>query len=637
MSDLMSCEVAIISTDKAYLDDWVQRLNDCKNRDDIPFRLHFIGINKANAGIQQAIENVHLQAIILDCDHLGIDAKLVCDKFEKLRPELNLYGFIDTGQLKRVPKIFDQLFDRKEGNTNHVYRVVQTFLAKRACTPFADTLRSYIYSAKDSWHTPGHSGGDSLRNSPWVSDFYQMMGEHIFNADLSVSVQMLDSLQEPQSIIQEAQTLAAQTFGATHTYFVTNGTSTANKVIVQHLAGGGGKILLDRGSHKSMHHAVILFGIEPVYLHSSLQPEFGLYGPVSKKEIFAAIDDHPDAKLLVLTSCTYDGLYYDLEPIINRAHHAGIKVLIDEAWYAHGQFHPSFRPNALDSGADYVTHSTHKMLSAFSQASMIHVNDPSFDVHRFRENLNMHTSTSPQYVMIASLDVARKQMNLEGYKCLCRCLGTVNRLRAEINAIERFKVLELKEILPIELQEDSIRLDPTKLTIDVSNSGMSGKQVQLVLFEQYDIQVEKTTHNTITILVTIGTTESKALRLIHALQHLSANTSKPTSQKTIPVVPLPPFSQIKLLPRSAYFGATVDLPLVGEDYKTNPNIVGQISANEVVPYPPGIPLLVPGQLITRSITDYLIKLINNKLTTEVHGLIFKADDPMLRVSKLGTE
>ena len=147
--------------------------------------------------------------------------------------------------------------------------------------------------------------------------------------------------------------------------------------------------------------------------------------------------------MLILTSCTYDGLRYDLKPIIEAAHEQGIKVIVDEAWYGFARFHPAFRPTALESGADYVTQSTHKVLSAFSQASMIHVNDPGFDAHLFRENFNMHASTSPQYNLIASLDVARKQAVMEGYRLLDRTLKLAQELRDKIDSTGAFRVLGL--------------------------------------------------------------------------------------------------------------------------------------------------------------------------------------------------
>src|SRR2546422_1815369 len=170
------------------------------------------------------------------------------------------------------------------------------------------------------WHTPGHSSGESLRGSPWVNDFYEFMGEHVFDADLSVSVPTLDSLMEPRGVIAEAQTMAAKAFGARRTFFATNGTSTANKVIFQTLLAPGEKLLLVRNCHKSVHHGGWLSGAHPVYLDSALNRKYGLYGPVPKKILLSSIKKHPDAQALILTSCTYDGLRYDLAPIIDAAH-----------------------------------------------------------------------------------------------------------------------------------------------------------------------------------------------------------------------------------------------------------------------------------------------------------------------------
>ena len=202
-----------------------------------------------------------------------------------------------------------------------------------------------------------------------MNDFYEFMGEHVFDADLSVSVPMLDSLMEPGGVIVEAQKMAAKAFGARRTFFATNGTSTANKVIFQTLLAPGEKLLLDRNCHKSVHHGVVLSGAHPIYLDSALNRKYGLYGPVPKATLLHAIEEHPDAQALVLTSCTYDGLRYDLAPIVEAAHANGIKVIVDEAWYGFARFHPEFRPTALEAGADYATQSTHKVLSAFSQAA----------------------------------------------------------------------------------------------------------------------------------------------------------------------------------------------------------------------------------------------------------------------------
>ena len=240
-----------------------------------------------------ASKNGLLQAVIIDAVTIEGADELI-EALQSARAELDLFLAVEHGV--DVSKHTVALLDRSDENTSHLFRQIQSAIGHRANTPFADTLRDYVYSAKDAWHTPGHSGGASLRDSPWVADFHQMMGEHIFNTDLSVSVQVLDSLLEPHSVIQEAQDLAAEAFGAKETFFVTNGTSTANKVIIQHLLGAGGKMIVDQACHKSIHHAVILFGVEPVYLHASLNEEYGFYGPVPKQHIFDAIDNNTDAR-----------------------------------------------------------------------------------------------------------------------------------------------------------------------------------------------------------------------------------------------------------------------------------------------------------------------------------------------------
>jgi arginine decarboxylase len=485
--------------------------------------------------------------------------------------------------------------------------------------------------AKDQWHTPGHSSGESLRGSPWVNDFYDFMGEHVFDADLSVSVPMLDSLMEPTGVIAEAQAMAAKAFGAKRTFFATNGTSTANKVIFQTLLAPGEKLLLDRNCHKSVHHGVVLSGAHPVYLDSALNRKYGLYGPVPKKVLLREIKKHPDAQALILTSCTYDGLRYDLEPIVEAAHKQGIKVIVDEAWYGFARFHPEFRPTALDAGADYATQSTHKVLSAFSQASMIHVNDPGFREHLFRENFNMHTSTSPQYGLIASLDVARKQAVMEGFKLLSRTLELTNEVKKLVNSTRVFRVLELEDLLPEQVRHDGIRLDPTKVTIDISGCGYTVDDLQKVLFERYNIQTEKSTFNTLTLLLTIGTTRSKVSRLYDALMRIAREGRQP--RRLIQTPDIPAFTKLKYLPRDAYYCGGELLPVLDERERVNRGLAGRICADQIVPYPPGIPVLVPGQLITRKVAEYVANLLRSQKRMEVHGIVHEGYVPCIRVLK----
>jgi arginine decarboxylase len=621
-------------------------LNAAAKSLDNPLGIVFTGITTARDALKAIEEDGDIQAVIVDdtlytlkgdggnSRVLQMSALELVQKITRFRPELDVYILIAQEQEDEVvdalfSEAVDGYFYREERDYRGIYRILNAQMQEKADTPFYDALKSYVLMAKDAWHTPGHSSGDSLRDSPWVNDFYEFMGEHVFDADLSVSVPPLDSLMEPTGVILEAQKLAAKAFGARRTFFATNGTSTGNKVIFQTLIAPGEKLLLDRNCHKSVHHGVVLSGAHPVYLDSSLNKKYGIFGPIPKKTIMRAIEEHSDAEALVLTSCTYDGLRYDLAPIIEAAHDKGIKVVVDEAWYGFARFHPAFRPTALESGADYATQSTHKVLSAFSQASMIHVNDPGFNEHIFRENFNMHTSTSPQYSMIASLDVARKQAVMEGYKLLARTLSLSTELRHQIDSTGVFRALELEDLLPDEVRNDNIQLDPTKVTVDISECGYTVDELQHELFERYNIQVEKSTFNTLSLLLTIGTTRSKVSRLYDALMRIARE--RRSARRLYRTPDIPGFTQLKYLPRDAFYCGGQALAILDEHDRINAALNGKVAADQVTPYPPGIPVLVPGQVITPEIMQYLAGLLRSHKRVELHGIVYDGYIPCVRV------
>jgi arginine decarboxylase len=608
--------------------------------DAVPWTLQIVARPPGEAAAALACGgDVH--AVLID--HAGLDTDAVVALARTIaaqRPELSVYLLLDDADADRrlvvealAGDAIDGYFDRSEPDHAGWLRIIAAEIAETAATPFYDALRRYVAQAKDSWHTPGHAGGDAYRVSPWVGDFHDFVGAQMLRADLSVSVPRLDSLLHPTGVIAQAQRLAAQAFGARKTYFATNGTSTSNKVIFQTLLTPGDTLLLDRNCHKSVHHGVILSGARPVYLDSSVNERHGLFGPVPKARVLQAIADHPEAQVLILTSCTYDGLRYDLAPIIQAAHVAGLKVIVDEAWYGHARFHPDLRPTALEAGADYVTQSTHKVLSAFSQASMIHVNDPDFDEHLFRENFNMHASTSPQYGLIASLDVARRQAVMEGYKLLDRSLAFAAELREKIGATGAFRVLGLDELLADEVQGDGIRLDPTKLTIDISASGWGADELRDELLERFNIQIEKNTHSTLTLLLTIGTTRSKVSRLFDAMLRLAkqAQRERRTPRPTARLPRLPHFTQLACLPRDAFYEAGERVPLLDDAGQPNAALLGRVCCDQIVPYPPGIPVLVPGQVIDAAILGYLVRLLQTQRSIELHGLAQADGEFQMRV------
>ena len=651
-------KVLVINDEPLILKELLKGLNAAARSLDNPFGISFTGALTAKEGLALIERDGDIQVVIVDdklyaveegprrsrngkaasgrepSRSLQVSALKLVQKITALRPELDLYILIEKEREDEVvdtlfAEAVDGYFYREERDYRGMYRILNAQIAERARTPFYDALCAYVVAAKDAWHTPGHSTGDSLRGSPWVNDFYEFMGEHVFDADLSVSAKALDSLMEPTGVIAEAQQMAAKAFGARKTFFATNGTSTSNKVILQTLIAPGEKLLLDRNCHKSVHHGVVLSGAQPVYLDSSVNRQYGVFGPVPRATILRAISEHPDAQLLVLTSCTYDGLRYDLKPVIDAAHASGIKVLIDEAWFSHARFHPDLRPTALEAGADYVTQSMHKTLSAFSQAAMIHVNDPGFREHIFRENFNMHTSTSPMYSLIASLDVGRKQAVMEGYKLLERTLMLAAELRQQINSTGVFRVLELEDLLTDEVRNDNIRLDPTKITVDISSCGMTVDELQQELFTRFNITVEKSTVNTLTLLLTIGTTRSKCSRLYDALMRIARE--KRTPRRLYRTPDLPPFTELVYLPRDAYYASGELVPLLDDNDQSNQELVGRICADQIVPYPPGIPVLVPGQLITDNIVEFLIRYLRVQSKVELHGVVYQGYFPSIRV------
>ncbi|ACV27755.1 aminotransferase class I/II-fold pyridoxal phosphate-dependent enzyme [Kangiella koreensis] len=482
----------------------------------------------------------------------------------------------------------------------------------RCETPFWTAYKRYVAESNDSWHTPGHSGGASFRNSPYISDFYQFYGRNVFVGDLSVSVDSLGSLSDSTNYIGRAQQAAAVTFEVKRTYFVTNGSSTSNKIILQTLLRKGDKVIIDRNCHKSVHYGILQSASLPIYLSSILNPKYGIFAPPSLADMKQAIEQNSDAKLLVLTGCTYDGLLSDLKQVVELAHSHNIKVFIDEAWFAYSLFHPEFRHySAINAGADYVTHSAHKVVSAFSQASYIHINDHDFDEDFFREIYSIYASTSPKYQLIASLDVCHKQLEMEGYKILNALLNHVAEFKQQMASLNRIKVLgkdDFKSLFP-HFASDNMGHDPLKILIDISELPYSHKDIHKYLLDEVGLEIEKYTHSTILVLLTLGGTRSKIIRLYNALKKLDSGRVKLTTATRRSKIPnnLPPI-ELACLPNEAFFGQRECLPIS--------EVENRICAGLVTPYPPGIPLLVPGQIIRREQLEYLSALTNQNLTIQ---------------------
>ncbi|MDA3921601.1 MAG: hypothetical protein PF501_13115 [Salinisphaera sp.] len=333
--------------------------------------------------------------------------------------------------LRHVRGYFWKQEDTPAFIAGHIDEAVTEYL-DRLLPPFFSELVKYSGEYKYSWHTPGHSGGVAFLKSPVGQAYFQFFGENMLRADLSVSVPELGSLLEHSGVIGDAEREAARTFGADRTYFVTNGTSTANKIVWHANVTRGDAVLVDRNCHKSILHAIIMTGAVPVYLPTT-RNAYGIIGPIPKAELAPAriaqrLAEHPlldgrlaRARLAVMTNSTYDGLAYDVHAVSETLADTVNVLHFDEAWFAYARFHPFYSGRfGMSATADraghptiFATQSTHKLLAALSQASMVHVRESDkqpLDADRFNEAFMMHTSTSPQYGIIASLDVASRMM-----------------------------------------------------------------------------------------------------------------------------------------------------------------------------------------------------------------------------------
>ncbi|MCF9016343.1 lysine decarboxylase, partial [Pseudomonas carnis] len=333
----------------------------------------------------------------------------------------------ELNQLRGILYLFE---DTVPFLARQVARAARTYL-DGLLPPFFKALVQHTADSNYSWHTPGHGGGVAYRKSPVGQAFHQFFGENTLRSDLSVSVPELGSLLDHTGPLAEAEARAARNFGADHTFFVINGTSTANKIVWHSMVGRDDLVLVDRNCHKSVLHSIIMTGAIPLYLCPE-RNELGIIGPIplsefSPESIRAKIDASPltrgrppKVKLAVVTNSTYDGLCYNAELIKQQLGNSVEVLHFDEAWYAYAAFHEFFAgrygmgtSRTPDSPLVFTTHSTHKLLAAFSQASMIHVQDGGarqLDRDRFNEAFMMHISTSPQYSIIASLDVASAMM-----------------------------------------------------------------------------------------------------------------------------------------------------------------------------------------------------------------------------------
>ena len=658
----------------------------------------------------------------------------LCRCIRSVRPELDHY-LISEWTPSALPTSVRRQFDRVLFHVNpfqDLHAAILAGIRNRYAAPFFDALRAYSRQPKSVFHALPISRGASIKGSPWIEDMQAFYGDNIFLAETSSTQGGLDSLLEPTGAIKQAQDRAAETFGADASYFVTNGTSTSNKIVMQANVRQGDIVLVSADCHKSIPYAVMLAGALPVFLEAYPLVEHDLYGGIHLAQIKAVmLDLKRQGRLhllrqITLTNSTFDGLIYHVERFMMEILAIKPDIIFhwDEAWFAFAHFHPLYHGRTamsavalirqrlldpeyqafyarwsaeFDANTDpdkwrqtlypdptqvclrvYATQSTHKTLSAFRQASMIHVADGAFDNGRFLEAFRLHTSTSPNYQIIASLDIARRQAALEGFRKVRQAIALGLQLRHRIRNSpllqECFAVLDDAELVPDSLRHSgnpdgalapgnvetlvksdlsSLRqhwgqaefvTDPTRVTINVSKAGIDGGSFRQLLMTRYDIQVNKTSRHTVLFLINIGATQASIDYLVQVLTDMAVqlrgerrNRAAPALTLELPArrryhpvfVPLasegaaspmvvPEFECCDI--RTAYFAGMDDLhteylPLSGDTLASAKNGDLRVSASFVTPYPPGYPVIVPGQFITPEIVAYFQHI----KVKEIHG------------------
>jgi arginine/lysine/ornithine decarboxylase len=469
-------------------------------------------------------------------------------------------------------------------------------------TPLFDAMVALAESRKVSFHTPGHKSGKGISTR-----FRKFVGPRIFSIDLT-TLDEVDSLQAPKGVIKEAQTLAASAYGADRSFFLINGTTGGNHAQVLTACSPNDTVLVARNAHKSVMAGLIFSGAKPVFYLPLVDEELKMTLNVTAEATLAAIDANPQAKILLLTSPNYYGICADLKQIVPYAHKKGLTVLVDEAHGPHLRFHPDLPPSAMDVDVDLAVQSTHKIIGGMTQASMLHAKGPRVDMTALAAVLKLVQSTSPSYILMASLDLARMQMATEGKPLLDKTIRLAQEAREKINKIAGLFCFDSA------VCQSRFRgmggLDVTKLTITVRDLGLSGYEVSRLLNTRFGIQVEMADPFNVLVIVSIGDRKDDLNRLVDALREI-AKESRGNRPFSFGKIGLPPFGKpIGLSPRDAFFSELQYIPLAESK--------GRVSAEIVTVYPPGIPLLVPGEQVTHEIIEYVTEM--SQLGATIDGL-----------------
>lgn len=429
---------------------------------------------------------------------------------------------------------------------------------------------------------PGHKRG---RGNP---ELVELLGEKCVGIDVN-SMKPLDNLGHPISIIRDAEELAADAFGASHAFLMIGGTTSSVQTMILSTCKAGDKIILPRNVHKSAINALVLCGAIPIYIEMSVDPKIGIALGLENDRVAQSIKDHPDAKAILINNPTYYGICSDLKGLTEMAHEAGMMVLVDEAHGAHLHFTDKLPISAMDAGADMAAVSMHKSGGSLTQSSLLLIGEQ-MNPEYVRQIINLTQSTSASYLLMASLDISRRNLALRGKESFEKVIELSEYARREINAIGGYYAYSKELIDGVSVCD----FDVTKLSVYTQGIGLTGIEVYDLLRDEYDIQIEFGDIGNILAYISIGDRIQDIERLVGALADIKRLYSR-DGKDLIAGEYIQP--ELVLSPQEAFYSERKSLSL--------DESVGQVCGEFVMCYPPGIPILAPGERITREIVDYI--------------------------------
>ncbi len=478
--------------------------------------------------------------------------------------------------------------------------------SSQMATPLLDALRICAQRPNAAFYTPGHKRG---QGTPGI--LTDLFGSRLWRSDLP-ELPELDNLFAPQTVIKAAQELAAEAFGADRTWFLVNGSTCGVIASILAVCEPGDKIILPRNVHQSAISGLILAGAVPIFVNPDYDADQQIAHSVTLQAVEEALRQHPDSKAVMIVYPTYYGVCGNVRAIADLAHQHHVPLLVDEAHGAHFAFHPDLPDSALSAGADLTVQSIHKTLSAMTQAAMLHSQGNRVDPDRVSKALQLVQSTSPSYLLLTSLDAARQQMATQGAALIEQALGLAEQARSQINQIPNLSTLNPKQT------SGCWAFDRTRLTVTVSGLGIDGFTADEILHQTLGVTAELPSLHHLTFIISLGNTQADIDRLVQAFTILAKEPRKsdnpPLKQSELPT----PHSL--LTPRQAFFAPSETLPIA--------QTVDRISAELVCPYPPGIPVLLPGEQITEGAISNLQQI------QAVGGMISGCADSSLKTLRV---